>query len=111
MQLSPEAQACFDRARARLIARGEWKPEFALGLAPVAQAAADYLRDVRRLPLEYRPVLEELHRLVREGLADFLMIPRERVPFAVVNAEGVDADIAELCAPQGAPTQRQADDR
>lgn len=27
------------------------------------------------------------------------MIPAERVPFAVMNAAGLDATIADLCAP------------
>jgi hypothetical protein len=27
------------------------------------------------------------------------MIPHDRVPFAVMNAEGLDADITDLCAP------------
>jgi hypothetical protein len=34
----------------------------------------------------------------RQSLAQYLMIPHERVPLAVINAEGLDADIAALCA-------------
>lgn len=47
---------------------------------------------------ELKKGLEVTHRLVREALADFLMIPFERVSLAVVNAEGLDAEIAALCA-------------
>jgi len=43
--------------------------------------------------------LERTRRLVRGFLADFLVIPRERVSLAAVDAEGLDEDIAGLCAP------------
>ena len=35
----------------------------------------------------------------REGLAQYQMIPHDRVPFAVIKTEDLDADIADLCAP------------
>lgn len=115
---NPEARACFFRVQSRLIARGEWRPEFVIGLEPLAEQCASYMeyasslraRELRRLgsidPDEVKAVekicdeiVEETRLLARKFLADFLMIPANRVPFAVMNAEGLDADIADLCAP------------
>jgi len=107
--LTEEARACFVHVRVRLLAMGEWRPEYALGLAPCAMGAAAYLRDVRAirgmrdvepaLLQELEGGLESTRRLVRELLADFLMIPRGRVLLAPMNAEGLDEDILRLCAP------------
>jgi len=87
---------------------GQWEPEYALGLAPCAMARRAYLRDVRaiRALKEVEPaLLKDWGRPGRDQaprpgiLADFLMIPHERVPLAVMNEEGLDTDIAELCEP------------
>jgi hypothetical protein len=43
--------------------------------------------------------LEETHRLARKCLAEFSMIPHDRVALAALNAEGLDADIVDICAP------------
>jgi hypothetical protein len=107
--LTEEARACFLRVRARLLAMGEWRPEYALGLGPCAMGAAAYLRDARAirgmkdvepaLLKELEDGLERTRQLVRGFLADFLMMPRERVALAVMNAEGLDADLVGLCRP------------
>lgn len=107
--MSPEARACFQRVQARLESRGEWREEYAFGLWPAAEGCAHYLsfaRQVRALknltPSEQRNLeasVEKERASAREGLADFRMIPYERVPLAAVNAEGLDAEIAALCAP------------
>ena len=58
------------------------------------------MKDVEpALRKELEDGLERTLRLVRGFLADFLTLPRERVPLAAVNAKGVDAEIATLCAP------------
>lgn len=107
--MSPESRACYQRVQSRLAARGEWREEYAFGLWPTAEACADYLsfaRQVRALknltPSEQRNFeasVEKERASAREGLADFRMISYERVPLAAVNAEGLDAEIAALCAP------------
>ena len=91
------------RVQKRLLAIEEWREECALGLAPVAAYAAIYLNDARQFktaPPATANVLEArlrvTHRLAREGLALFAMIPAERVPLTVMSAEGLDAEIAAL---------------
>lgn len=42
-----EARACYTRIQKRLREQNAWRDEYALGLAPVAAAAAAYLRDAR----------------------------------------------------------------
>lgn len=106
---NPEACACFIRVQRRLLAMGKWEPIDEITLAPVASMCASYLRFAREVhslenvsPENMRELeigLERTHRLAREGLEQFLVIPPERVPLAAVNAEGLDAQIAALCAP------------
>jgi len=43
----PEARACFQRVRSLLAKRGEWEPEFAIGLQSVAEHCAAHLREAR----------------------------------------------------------------
>lgn len=105
----PEARACFHRVQSRLIAMGKWQHEYVLGLPYVATACGDYLqfikslRERKNISLAEAKIIEKrienLRLIAREGLANFLMIPFERVPFAVMNADGLDTDIADLCAP------------
>jgi len=71
--------------------------------------SAAYLRDVRgiramkdvepALLKELEDGLEGTRQLIRGFLADFLVLPLGRVLLAVVDAEGLDADISDLCAP------------
>ena len=105
----PEARACFARVRSRLRARGEWHPEFALGLVAVASACSRYLRFAHAIRAlrdvdpenlkELEKHSEDYRRLVREILVDFWVIPAERAHISAVDAEGLDAEIAALCAP------------
>lgn len=109
LNLDEGAIACWYRVQSRLLAMGKWEHEYVLGLPLVAEQCADYLafaREVRALKdvdpeamKDLEKALEETRRLARECLADFLMIPRNRVPLAVMNAEGLDAEIVALCAP------------
>jgi hypothetical protein len=105
----PAARAAFARIRSRLVARGEWHPEFAIGLVAVALACSRYLRFARAIRAlrdvdpenlkELEKHSEDYRRLAREILADFWMIPAERAHISAVDAEGLDAEIAALCAP------------
>lgn len=105
----PEALACFHRVQQRLRARGEWRPEYALGLAPTATQCASYLglaravraqKNITRENMEELEIeLERTHRLAREGLIDFWVLDPARSALAPLNAEGLDAEIAALCAP------------
>lgn len=105
----PAACACFHRVQSRLIAMGKWQHEYVLGLPCVAAACGDYLQLIHALrerknirlaeakDIEKR--IENLRLIAREGLANFLMIPFERVQLAVMNYDGLDTDIVDLCAP------------
>lgn len=50
--------------------------------------------------------LEATRRLARMSLAEYPVIPHERVLFAVMNADNLDRDIANLCAPLDADLAR-----
>jgi len=109
MHLNAEGRACFCRVQSRLRAMGKWQEEYVFGLGPVASECALYLRfarEVRALkdvpPKNMRELEEDVevtHRLAREGLERYWVISPERVPLALVNDEGLDADIVALCAP------------
>ena len=43
--------------------------------------------------------LEDTRRITREALVEFWMVPAERVRPSALTAEGLDAEIAALCAP------------
>ena len=86
-----------------------WRPEYTLGLAPLAAQCAAYLTEARAIRasvnltpevrMELEAGLQKTRRLTREGLVEFQAIPGYRVPFPALNADGVDAEIAALCAP------------
>jgi hypothetical protein len=93
--------------QSRLIARGEWEPLFESGLELLASQCATYLRFARAIrALEnveadelarMESTLADMHRLARRMIEGYLVILPKRVPFAVMNAEGLDADIVDLC--------------
>ena len=106
----PEALAAYFRIEARLRARGEWKSQYALGAALPAMACAAYLRFAREVhtkckntpPADLRKIeksLKRYHLTARRALVLFHYFDPERIPLSVVNAEGLDAEIASLCAP------------
>jgi phage terminase small subunit len=94
--LNDDARACWYRVQLRLLARGEWSEVYEAGLATLDTQCARYLsfaRTIRALqdvePAELarmEATLADTHRLAREGLAQYLMIPHDRVTFAVMNA-------------------------
>ena len=82
-----------------------WQDQFALGLAPTASQCGAYLRDARAIaalkesvaPETMRKLEAQLrvtHRLARQGLKLFMVLPPPET-----NAQGEDAEIAKLCAP------------
>ena len=105
--LDEEACACWYRVQSRLIAMGNWAPTDALGLVLPASQCASYLRFARQIraledvdPDDLRELemqLEEERLFARKCLVDFLMIAADRVTLAVMNADGLDSDIADLC--------------
>ncbi len=112
----PEERACFFRVQSRLRSRGEWHDEFAIGLWPLAVQCVAYLRFARQvralenvdsLPAdawsdalkELEKGLEETHRIARVLLVDFWMIPAARMALCALTADGLDSEIAALCAP------------
>ncbi len=104
----PEERAFF-RVQSRLRSRCEWHPEFAIGLWPLAVQCAMYLRFARQVRAlkdvdpdalkELEKGLEETHRIARVLLVDFWMIPADRLSLCALNAEGLNSEIADLCAP------------
>ncbi len=107
-QEDPEAHAAFIRVRSLLRRRGEWRPEFALGLPTAATACSAYLRTAREarrenidpaLRKELEAYAEEQRQIARDALVEFAVLDPELVRFAVVDQEGLDATIARLCAP------------
>jgi hypothetical protein len=112
----PEARACFTRVQFRLRCRGRWDDLFADGLWRVAVQCAHYMRFTRKIRalenVDSMPAdgwaaalkdlemgAEEMRRLARRSLAEFMMIHGERVGLSVMNAEGLDSEIAVLCSP------------
>jgi phage terminase small subunit len=105
----PKARACFHRVQSRLLAMGRWNDIDASGLAALAAACGRYLgfaSSIRALQnveayelARMQNTLEQTRLIARRYLAEFLMIPHDRVPLAAMSAEGLDADIADLCAP------------
>jgi len=103
----PQAHACFVRVRALLAKRAEWRPEFAIGLEPVAEQCAFYLHEARTLCTVADPELqkelaaytEELRMTAREALVEFAVLDPELSRFAALDREGLDATISRLCAP------------
>lgn len=101
-QLDPAARACFVRIEKRLRAEGIWESQFALSLVSTAAQCAAYLTEARALRKAMPPKTAKLleaqlrrtHRLARQGLRLFVVLPP-----AALNADGVDAVIAALCAP------------
>src|SRR5687768_6076559 len=103
----PEARACFSRVQSRLLAMGKWEEIDVSGLATLAAACARYLgfaRSIRALEnveaderAKMQSTLEETRLIARRYLAEFLVIPHDRMPLAAMNVEGLDADIADLC--------------
>jgi len=52
---------------------------------------------------ELEESLERTRQIVREALVEWGVIDSELSKFAVMNAEGLDATIASLCAPLDPP--------
>jgi hypothetical protein len=108
-QEDPVAHRAFVRIRTLLSKRSEWRPEYALGLSSLAPALSAYLRNARAfravenpepmLLSELEQSLERTRQVARGVLVQFRVIDAELSRFAVVNAEGLDATIASLCAP------------
>lgn len=78
--------------------QGEWHEIYATMIAVTAQTCAHYLTLADANVLSADEV-EEFRIVARQGLADYCYIPRNRIYLAVVNSDGLDADIAELCKP------------
>lgn len=116
--LNQEARACWHRVQSRLLARGMWEDIDVFGLEVLAKLCAEYLEDARGLrarelrrlapntPDEVKAIekicdeiIEDTRLMARKWLAEYMMITAERVPLATLNAEGLDGEIADLCAP------------
>ena len=109
LQSNPEGVACWHRVHTRLLAMGQWEPQFANGLGLLACQCSAYLnfaKQVRRLKnIDRLPVtdleigLAETHRIARKLMAEFLVITPERVKIIPVDQVGDDLEILRLCAP------------
>jgi len=104
--LDASGVSCWHRVRTRLMAMGQWEPEYVLGLNQVASQCAHYVRlakKVRRLKIDCMPVadldstLADAHRIARQLLAEFLVIPKSRLLIFALDDDGIDSEISALC--------------
>jgi hypothetical protein len=108
-QEDPVAHRCFVRVRSLLAKRGDWRPEYAFGLATMIPICSHYLRQARafravedpspELQSELKASLEETRQMARDVLVQFEVLDPELSRFAVVDRDGLDATITALCAP------------
>jgi hypothetical protein len=92
-------------------ARGIWRSEYAAGLYVLAALCSAYVDTVRRYrspgfqPPRSDDLIEREKRrlLIREQLSAYGVIDHDRVHLASINAEGLDSDIAAVCAPNTLP--------
>lgn len=78
--------------------QGEWNEIYSTMIAVTAQTCAQYLTLANANILPAGEV-ENLRIAARRCLADYCYIPHNRIYLAVVNSEGLDVDIVDLCEP------------
>lgn len=78
--------------------QGEWNEIYSTMIAVTAQTCAQYLTLANTNILPAGEV-ENLRIAARWCLADYCYIPHNRIYLAVVNSEGLDVDIVDLCEP------------
>jgi hypothetical protein len=100
----PYARAAFVNAYRAVTARVEWTGYFEDMAPHLAMCAAGYLRlhqDLIASPepptIEQKLHVEEYRIVLREIMADFLLIPRAEVDGGTLRGDGLDSDIAALC--------------
>ena len=88
--------------------RGTWHDMYLLDMGAVAHACGWYVdaaRAVRALATgqaahpDAERALETGRRRARIGLVDWGWLPPERLHVGAIDADGLDADLAALCAP------------
>jgi hypothetical protein len=81
-----------------------WEDLYVTLMASLASSAADYCRLVLEKP-DVRididpndiPEIRKLRLLVREMMADFLILRFDQIFVGEIRSDGLDADIAKLC--------------
>jgi hypothetical protein len=92
------------KVQARLVLRGEWLNIYRSTLAALASTAVSYLDerasirgvDPANVPQGVKEEVEVTHRLARVMMAEFFLIPHERIPLAPLDENGDDLEIIEL---------------
>lgn len=94
--LSEQARNVYVRVSNNLKWRGLWKEAFSGPLSITSMTCAAYVTKAKSNSVSDYD-LEALRIATRGLLSDFLVIPRTRVNFSVMNSAGIDRDILELC--------------
>lgn len=96
--LSDTAKNAYLRIYMHLEKQGLWEDLYTISLEIAAQLCANYLEQVV-LHENQDNELEAKRIVIREFLADFFYIPKDRIHLVVMNENGIDNDICELCKP------------
>ncbi len=99
------ARAAWVNAYRGCIQKTDWDDGFISGLAVIASSAAQYVQIVRAATEhDGQPVAEELREtarewriIVREWMAEYLLLAHADVHGGELRPDGLDADIAALC--------------
>jgi hypothetical protein len=101
--LDPLEAAAHANLHKAIVAHGEWKPQFALGLDAMARIVAMYCRVVRSVHATGLPVpplmaedLEEMRGRVRTVMHAWFWTEPDS-PEPPLRPDGLDSDAARLC--------------
>jgi hypothetical protein len=95
--LNVQERNAFCRIYQRLNRQGLWREEYLSPLAAACQTCSHYLMLAKKDILDSE--IEETRLQARQMIADFYYISHDRVNLAVINSDGIDSDIADLCKP------------
>ncbi len=95
--LNDQARNAFYRIYQRLKGQSLWREEYLFPLAVACQTCSHYLMLSKTgIP---DSEIEEIRLVARQMLVGFYCIPHNQVNLAVINSNGIDNDIANLCKP------------
>jgi hypothetical protein len=109
-EFSPSARNAWHRLHALQHRQGRWRDMYRLDIDSLAHACGWYLDAARAMHAltsghprhpQAAAALEAGRRRARAGLVEWGWLPPERYAVRAVDAAGIDADLAALCAPPG----------
>jgi hypothetical protein len=92
-----DARPAWYRIIGRLQKRGQWEPVYEMMTALTAIQCALYLR-LAKVP-QLTEQCEASRQLARELLYQMGCLTKERIPLALLDDDGRDADLAKICGP------------